>query len=406
MKAFQEKPLSLTDLDFKGKNVFVRVDFNVPLKDGKILDTRRVDKVIPSLRYILEKGGRVVLGSHLGRPTIGKEHLISSDNSHLSIRPVGDYLSEKYGLEVFFMERPESEAPRALLRGLKNQQVILLENLRFHPGEINCDRDFAEKLASYTDIYINEGFGISHRRHATVILLPELVPLKGMGFLFQQEIDQIKNLLTVKRKPFYVFLGGSKSDDKIPLLESLLSRADGFFIGGVPAYIFLKAKGVDIDFPVQKSLLLRVSDFIRRAALQEKKIYLPVDHIIARDLTPLREMKTTQDESIPKGFKGVDIGPKTLELFVKELKKCKTLFWNGPMGFFESKETCIGTRQLAQAIACHKKAYRVVGGGHSTLAVRDFEEEIDHVSTGGGASLQYLREGKLPGLQSLLSTHF
>lgn len=406
MKAFQEKPLSLTDLDFNGKNVFVRVDFNVPLKNGKILDTRRVDKIIPSLHYIMEKGGRIILGSHLGRPTLGKKNSVLSDNSHLSIRPVGDYLSEKYGLEVFFMEHPESEAPRVLLRGLKNQQVILLENLRFHPGEINCDRDFAEKLASYTDIYINEGFSISHRRHATVVLLPELVPLKGMGFLFQREIDQMKNLLTVQKKPFYVFLGGSKSDDKIPLLESLLLRADGFFIGGVPAYTFLKAKGVNIDFPVQQSLLLRTSNFMKKAAFLKKQIYLPLDHIITRDLTSLSKVQTTQGEAIPKGFKGVDIGPKTLKLFVTELKKCKTLFWNGPMGFFENKKFRSGTEQLAQAIAHHREAYRVVGGGHSTLAVRDFEEEIDHVSTGGGASLQYLREGKLPGIQSLLSTHF
>lgn len=406
MKTFQEKPLSLTELNFEGKNVFVRVDFNVPLKDGKILNTSRVDKVIPSIRYILEKGGHIVLGSHLGRPIVENKRLMASYNSHLSLRPVGDYLNEKYGLEVFFMEHPESEAPRVLLRGLKNQQVILLENLRFHPGEVSCNKHFAERLASYTDIYINEGFSISHRHHATVVLLPKLVPLKGMGFLFQKEIEQMKNLLIVKKRPFYVFLGGSKSDDKIPLLESLLSRADGFCIGGVPAYTFLKAKGVNIDFPVQKSLLLQASNFMKKVTFAKKKLYLPVDHVIARDLTPLKEVEITQNEAIPKGFKGVDIGPKTLELFLKEIKKCKILFWNGPMGFFENKEFCRGTKELARAIACHKGAYRVVGGGHSTLAVREFEEEIDHISTGGGASLQYLQEGKLPGLESLLPSSF
>ena len=163
---------------------------------------------------------------------------------------------------------------------------------------------------------------------------------------------------------------------------------------------------MDIDFPVQKSLLLQASDFMRRVAFEKKRLYLPVDHVIAKSLTPLKEVKITLDESIPKGFKGVDIGPKTLKLFLKELKKCKTLFWNGPMGFFENEKSCRGTKDLAKAIACHKEAYRVVGGGHSTLAVRDFEEEIDHISTGGGASLQYLREGKLPGLESLLPARF
>ena len=231
MKIFQKKPLSLTDLNFKEKNVFVRVDFNVPLKNGKILNTSRIDKVIPTIRYILDKGGRIVLGSHLGRPIIEDDKEIFPQNSPLSLRPVGDYLSEKYGLEIFFMERPESEAPRVLLHSLKRGQVILLENLRLHPGEINCDKHFAGKLASYTDIYVNEGFSISHRSHATVVLLPKLIPLKGMGFLFQKEIEEMKNLLNVSDKPFYVFLGGSKSDDKIPLLESLLPKADGFFIG-------------------------------------------------------------------------------------------------------------------------------------------------------------------------------
>lgn len=403
MKTFQRKPLSLTDLNFKGKNVFVRVDFNVPLKDGKILNAGRIDKVVPTIRYILDKGGRIVLGSHLGRPIAENKKKVFSHNSPFSLQPVGDYLSEKYGLEIFFMECPASEAPRVLLHSLKRGQVILLENLRLHPGEVSCDKHFAEKLASYTDIYINEGFSISHRSHATVVLLPKLIPLKGMGFLFQKEMEGMKNLFSANNRPFYVFLGGGKSDDKIPLLESLLPRADGFLIGGVPAYAFLKAKGVDIDFPAQKSLLRQASNFIKKAAFAKKKLYLPADHIIAKNLTPLKEVEITPDESIPKGFKGVDIGPKTLKLFLTELKKCKTLFWNGPMGFFENEKSCRGTKELAKAIAFHKEAYRVVGGGHSASAVRDFEEEIDHISTGGGAALQYLREEKLPGLESLLS---
>lgn len=392
---------TLKDIDFKGKNVFLRVDFNVPIKNGKILDTRRIDKVMPSLRYILEKGGHVVLGSHLGRPTLKKE-TEKNENHLLTLRPVGNYLSAKYELEVFFVEEIESEVPQGLLRSLKRHQVILLENLRFHPGETSCDKMFAKKLASYTDIYINEGFGISHRLHGTIVPLPEMIPVKGVGFLFQKEIEQLENLLTAPKQPFYVFLGGSKADDKIPLLESLLDRTEGFFIGGVLAYTFLKAKGINVgDSPVKKSLLLQVSEFMEKADSFGKNLHLPLDHIIAKDLQNPKKKQITKDASIPSGFKGGDIGPKTLELFVKELQQCKTLFWNGPMGFFEKTEFSHGTKELAQAIAHHKTAYRVVGGGHSALAVRPFEKEIDHVSTGGGASLQYLQNRQLPGLQSL-----
>ena len=404
MKPSQKKLLSLKDLNFKDKNVFIRVDFNVPIKNGKILDTYRIDKVLPSLLYILKQGGRVVLGSHLGRPALKDNQPSKGDLTDLTLRPVGNYLNERYGLEVFFMEQPDSEVPRVLLCGLKNRQVILLENLRFHPGEISGNKTFAQKLASYTDIYINEGFGISHRHHASVVLLPKLVPIKGTGFLFQKEIHQLNNFLTVQKQPFSVFLGGSKADDKIPLLESLLNRAESFFIGGALAYIFLKAKGVNVgNFSVKKELLFQASEFMERLLGSKKKLWLPIDHIIAKDLNKPEKVKVTKNENIPKGWTGGDIGPKTLKLFIKELQKCKTLFWNGPMGFFEKQEFRHSTQALAQAFANHKTAFRVVGGGHSALAVRNFESEIDHVSTGGGASLQYLQDGKLPGLKSLES---
>ena len=395
METSQKKLLSLKDLNFKDKNVFMRVDFNVPIKNGKILDTYRIDKVLPSLLYILKQGGRVVLGSHLGRPTFKDNQPTKEDLRYLTLRPVGNYLNEKYGLEVFFIEQPDSKAPQVLLCGLNNKQVILLENLRFHPGEIAGDKTFAQKLASYTNIYINEGFSISHRHHASVVLLPKLVSKKGAGFLFQKEIQQLNPLLTVQRQPFYVFLGGSKADDKIPLLESLLNRAESFFIGGALAYTFLKAKGVNVgNFPVKKELLFQASEFIERLLTSKKTLWLPVDHIIARDLNKPEKVKVTKNETIPEGWTGGDIGPKTLKLFTQELQKCKTLFWNGPMGFFEKQEFRHGTITLAQFLASHKTAYRVVGGGHSALAVRSFENEIDHVSTGGGASLQYLQDEK------------
>lgn len=385
----------LDELDVKDKNVFMRVDFNVPLADGKVKDSHRVDKTLPSIRSVLERGGRLILGSHLGRPE-------GRPSPQLSLKPVAEYLTEKHHLEVIFLDEPDSEAPPILLPSLKSNQLILLENLRFHRGEIERDREFAKKLASYTDIYINEGFSISHRAHASVALLPEYVPCRGGGFLLRKEMEQLDYIRLQPEKPFFVILGGSKVRDKIPLLESLIDRADEFFVGGLIAYTFLKAKGVAVGHsPVETEQLRQVSDFIERIEERDKTLWLPKDHLIVAHSTPSDSARVTDGENIPENCQGMDIGPRTREIFAKRMIHSRSLFWNGPMGLFEKEAFSLGTRVLAETVASHTKAHRVVGGGHSALAIRDYEGQINHVSTGGGASLHYLQGANIPGIQSI-----
>lgn len=390
----QMKLKSLKDFDFKSKNVFMRVDFNVPFQNKQITDSYRIEKALPSIHFILERGGHLLLSSHLGRPG-------GRPDSQLSLAPIAEYLSQKQGLDVLFVEEPDSEAPKRLLPGLKDRQVILLENLRFHPGEETHDKQFANHLASYTDIYINEAFGISHRQHCSITLLPDLLYHKGLGLQFEKEMEQLDLIRNQKTKhPFCVILGGSKLKDKIPLMESLIDQTDEFLIGGLMAYTFLKAMGKSVgDTFVESEFLPLVRSFIQRLQERGKRMFLPLDHIVEIQ----EQTAVISEENLPQKSKGRDIGPKTLDLFQKRIRLAQSIFWNGPMGFFEKDEFCSGTRGLAQAISDNKKAYRVVGGGHSALAVRDFEKEINHVSTGGGASMAYLRGEKLPGLKSLIS---
>ena len=385
---------TLRDFDFKDKNVFMRVDFNVPLKGKKIIDSYRIEKAFSSIQYILERGGRLVLASHLGRPK-------GQATAHLSLKPIAKYLSEIKRLEVFFVEEPDSLLPKKLLRGLKNPQVILLENLRFHEGEESLDKNFAKRLASYTDIYVNEGFGISHRNNSSVTLLPELVSHKALGFQFEKELEKLDVILNQKlKKPFCVILGGSKLRDKIPLMEALLDQADEFLIGGLMAYTFLKAQGKPVgQTPIEEQFLSQVRDFIERLEGRDKKIFLPVDFIMEDQ----GQIKTVADSAFPESATGRDIGPKTRQIFHERIQTACSIFWNGPLGLFEREEFSMGTQSLAQSIVQNKQAYRVVGGGHSALAVRGFEQEFDHVSTGGGASLFYLQGKGLPGLKSLFS---
>ena len=381
---------TLKDFDFKDKNVFMRVDFNVPLSRKKIMDSYRIEKTFSSIQFILEKGGRLLLASHLGRPQ-GKTE------PKLSLAPVAKYLSKVKNLEVFFVQEPDSEAPRRLFPGMHNHQVILLENLRFHPGEENLDKSFAKHLASYTDIYINEAFGISHRKHTSLTLLPQEIQQKALGLQMETEIEKLDRIKSQKiKKPFVVILGGGKLKDKIPLMESLIDQTDEFLIGGLMAYTFLKAEGLSTGAtPLESSCLSQIALFIDRLKERGKKIFLPIDHIIEH------KGETATASNFPPEGVGRDIGPATVKLFQERISQAQSLFWNGPLGFFENKNFARGTEEIALSIAKNKKAYRVVGGGHSALAVKNFEKDIDHVSTGGGASLSYLQGDVLPGLKSL-----
>ena len=385
----------LDEIDLKHKNVFMRVDFNVPIKDGRVIDAYRIHKALPSIRYILKEGGRLVLGSHLGRPTKNKRDAFS-------LKPVAEYLTEELGFEILFIEQPDSEAPKALLNGLKGNQIILLENLRFHEGEMNKDKRFAEKLASYTNVYINEGFSISHREHSSITLLPELIPERGIGFHFQEEMAELDRIRFHSESPFFVIIGGSKISDKISILNSLADRADEFFIGGMIAYTFLKAKGISVgDSPVESDCLNIASDFMHRLKVRGKTLWLPEDHIVVKKIQKPYEIQTTKGNSVPAGYKAVDIGPRTQKIFCKEIKRSKSLLWNGPLGLFELDEFSKGTSVFAKHAGNHEKAYRVVGGGHSALAVREYEDSINYVSTGGGASLHYLQGTSVPGIESI-----
>ena len=392
---FQQKLKTLKDFNFENKNVFVRVDFNVPLYNQSIQDAYRIEKSFSSIEYIMEQGGKVVLASHLGRPK-GKKNL------ELSLNPVAEYLSQKKNLEVFFVEDYDSLLIQKLLKGLKKGQVILLENLRFHKGEESLDLNFAKNLACWADIYINEAFGISHREHSSITLLPELISEKGLGFQFETEIAKLSPIFSEElKKPFCVVLGGSKVKEKIPLMESLIDVADEFLIGGLMAYTFLKAKGFKLGKTyVEESCVHLVKDFIKRLELRDKKLFLPFDFKgeLEGEEAKLLEWDL---ESFPSSALAYDIGQESLKLFESRIEQAGSVFWNGPMGFFEKKNYGVGTLGLAQVLAKNKSAYRVVGGGHSALAMRDFEKDIDHISTGGGASLAYLQDQTLIGLKKL-----
>ena len=394
----QQKLKTLKDFNFENKQVFMRVDFNVPLHNQIIQDSYRIEKAFPSVEFIMERGGKIVLASHLGRPK-GKKDL------EFSLNPVGEYLSEKKNLEVFFVEECQSPLTRKLLKGLKKGQVILLENLRFDKGEEALDINFAKELAHWTDIYINEAFGISHREHASISLLPELVAEKGLGLQFEKEIEKLQPILTQDlRKPFLVILGGSKLKDKIPLMESLIDSADEFLIGGLMAFTFLSAQGFEVGQTfVEKECLRLARDFIERLELRGKKIFLPCDFKGDFKGDFKSNLSSWNLRGFPSSAVAYDIGLESLNQFQDRIQKAGSVFWNGPMGFFEKKEYAGGTLGLAQALAENKKAYRVVGGGHSALAVRGFENEIDHISTGGGASLAYLQDKTLIGLKKLYS---
>ena len=383
----------LEDFDFKDKNVFMRVDFNVPIQEGKIIDYRRIEKTIPSIQFILDRGGRLLLASHLGRP--GGKKIPS-----LSLNPVAEYLSQAHNLEVFFVEEPDSLAPKVLFSGLKDRQLILLENLRFHPGEEGKDKHFSQRLASYTDIYINEGFSISHRHHTSLTLLPESLPQKGIGLQFEEEIRHLSQLKEGKaQRPFLVILGGSKIKDKIPLMSSLLDFADEFLAGGLIACTFLKAMGKDMGkTPIPSGFLSQTRNFLERIEGRNKKIFFPLDHLVQ---SPKRFEICSVEDRLPPGSIVKDIGPATMRLFKERIGKAKSIFWNGPMGFFEKELFHQGTFEVALALADQKSAFRIVGGGHSATAVMDFEKDLDHVSTGGGSALSYLQGKELAGLKSL-----
>lgn len=388
---------SIEDFKLDGKRVFIRVDFNVPMQDGKITDETRIQAALPTIRYAIEKGAKIVLASHFGRPKKPE------DRQTMSLEPVAERVMEILDKEIILVEDPRSEAPKALLAGLKPSQIVMLENLRFDEGEEGNDPEMANAIAEYTDIYINDAFGASHRAHMSIVALPNAVENKGLGFLMKKEIEMLDRVRFNPQHPYLAIMGGAKVSDKITVIEMLIDKVDAFIIGGAMSYTFLAAQGKPIgNSRVEKDKVKFAGDLLGRMEARGKKIYLPEDHVIVPEFTAVDKRKTTKDAAIPEGWMGVDIGPKTRETYAKVISNAKTVFWNGPMGVFETPELAEGTFAVAKALA-ESSATTIVGGGDSAAAAHEsgYAEKMSHISTGGGASLEYLEGSKLPGIEAL-----
>ena len=389
---------SLEEIKIADKSVFMRLDLNVPIKDGIIQDDTRIQAALPSIKYALDHKSRLIVASHLGRPKT------LEDRQKLSMEPIARKLNELLDVEVILIEEPGSETPKSILKTLKSKQIILLENLRFDPGEIANSEIFTRTICSYIDVYINDAFGASHRAHSSVVGIPTEIEDSGIGFLMKKEITALDKLINSAKPPFAAILGGSKVSDKIDVIDCLIDKVDVFIIGGAMAYTFLKAQGVSVGTSrVEMNKLNFVKKFFERIKTRGKKLLLPIDHIVIPSFNKIKSHRATSGVGIEDKWIAVDIGPQTIELFQKELGLMKTVFWNGPMGVFEKPELCVGTFAVAESLANNKEAFSVVGGGDSAAALRasGYAHQMTHISTGGGASLEYLQGLPLPGLDAL-----
>lgn len=386
---------TVAGVDVTGKRVFVRVDFNVPLKDGQITDDRRIRAAVPTIKSVIDRGGRAILASHLGRPE-GTGY-----QGEDSLRPVAARLGELLGKPVHFPSQDcTDQAAADAVAKLNNGEVLLLENLRFHKGEKKGDPAFAGKLAAYADIYVNDAFGTCHRPDASMVALPQAMAGRPRvsGFLVEKEVKYLSETLAHPAKPFTVVLGGAKVSDKLPAIEHLLPKADHIIVGGAMAYTFLKALGHRVGASrVEEDRLDDARRILALAGESRTDLHLPVDHVCSTAFSESAGDIQEFEDHIADGFMGLDIGPKTRLKFSQVIKSSKTIVWNGPMGVFEWRPFRIGTRQVAEAIAeaTAAGAVSIVGGGDSAAAAEQFgvSDKLTHVSTGGGASLEML-EGK------------
>ncbi len=387
----------IDSLDLAGKRTFIRADLNVPLKDGTITDATRIEAALPSIKWTVAQGGHVILASHLGRPK-GKP------DPKYSLKPVAAELQELLHLKVLLA--PDCVGPEVerMAASLDRREVLLLENLRFHPEEEKNDPAFARQLAALCEVYVNDAFGAAHRAHASTEGMAHLVPVRAAGFLMKKEIEALSKITHDPKRPVVVILGGAKVSDKIGVIDHLMTKVDTILIGGAMAYTFLRAQGHEIgDSLFEEDRLEIARDVLARAGSHDMaQLRLPVDHLVSSDINgaaPAQEIGI----DIPDGMKGVDIGPKTIAAYRAEIAKGRTIFWNGPMGIFEVEAFSRGTMTIANAVADNKEAISVVGGGDSIAALMKSgrADDITHISTGGGAALEFLEGRNLPGIVAL-----
>ncbi|HOE11764.1 MAG TPA: phosphoglycerate kinase [bacterium] len=388
---------TVRDVDFKGKRVLMRADFNVPLNEnGEITDDTRIRATLPTIQYILEHGGRLAICSHLGRPK-------GAPDPKYSLKPVAKRLSELLGQEVKMLPDCVGDEVKKAVFSLKDGQVCLLENVRFHPGETENDPEHSKKLAELGEIFVNDAFGSAHREQCSVSGVTEFIKTSVAGFLMEKEIEFLVQAIENPDRPFLAIMGGAKISGKIDVIQNLLSKVDGILIGGAMAYTLLKAKGI----PVGKSLVEddridMAKDVLKAVEQKGIKFMLPLDHLVAPEVKEGAPVQVTQGVEIPDDRCGVDIGPQTIAAYRKEIAGAKTILWNGPMGVFEIPAFAKGTMAIAEALA-ESKAKTIIGGGDSVSAVNKagVADKITHISTGGGASLELLEGKPLPGLVTL-----
>lgn len=392
--------LSIRDLDLRGKKVFIRVDFNVPIENGRVTDDTRITSAIPTIQYAIEKGARVILASHLGRPK-------GERNLKYTLRPVADHLAQLLGRPIVFATDCVGAEATAVVNSLADGEIALLENLRFYAEEEKNDPEFSSRLAALCDLYVNDAFGTAHRAHASTAGMTSSVPTAAAGFLMEKELRYLVETLANPPRPFVVILGGAKVSDKIQVIENLLRSADSILIGGAMAYTFLKARGLETGRSLVEADKTDLAASLETAAKEKNvRLLLPVDHQVAASPDDGANARNVSVESTPADLMGLDIGSETARLYAEVIGAARTIIWNGPMGMFEKPPFDHGTRAIAQAVAAaseQSQATSIIGGGDSVAAIHEsgLADKITHISTGGGATLELLAGDLLPGVAAL-----
>ena len=388
---------TVKDIDLKNKKVLVRCDFNVPMDENKnITDNRRIVAALPTIKYLLEQNCKVVLCSHLGRPK-------GEFKPEYSLKPVAKELSKLLGQEVIMADDVIGEDAKNKAENLKNGEVLLLENVRFHREETDNNPEFAKELASFGEIFVNDAFGTAHRAHASTEGVTKYLPAVS-GFLIEKELKFLGETLENPERPFVAILGGSKVSDKIGVIENLLEKVDTLIIGGGMAYTFFKAQGYSVgDSLCEEDKCELALEIMEKAKEKGVKFLLPIDNKIGKEFKPDTESKNVKSTEIPDGWEGLDIGEETIKLYKEELQNAKTIVWNGPLGVFEFDQFAVGTNEIAKALG-DIDAIKIIGGGDSAAAVEKagLADKMTHISTGGGASLEFLEGKKLPGIEALM----